>query len=124
MTLTSSASSDVIERSKQSRLNALKIDLARTLKECGPSFLTPHPTRGERIFVIAADNIELPKYLCFKRGKMQRSALREKLTEEELSELRVELSQHGKYHIKLHEKDVGGSWISYRIEYFAGDEWS
>jgi hypothetical protein len=122
VTLTSpaQASTDTI---KERRLTALRKDLQIAHHECGPRFLTPHPTYGERFFVVAADSTILDKDMCAKHGEVHRSLLRETVTEKEMNELIRELGNEG-YNIRLHEKggsSVDGYWIKFKTIYYAGD---
>jgi hypothetical protein len=122
MALTSPAPSDVA--TQQHQLDALKLDLRRAFKQCGPNFLTPHPTHGDRIFVIAPEGAHLPREFCSQKGKVQRSALHDEIDESALDELIIKLSQNGKFHIKRCTDDLGIDWPCYIIEYYHGDEWS
>lgn len=122
MTLTSPAKASV-DTIKARRLAALRVDLKIAYKECGPRFLTPHPTFGERFFVIADESTVLDKDMCSKHGEIHRSALMETISDVELDDLIRVLVKEG-YHIKKCEKSVStidGSWIMFRTVYYGGD---
>jgi len=109
----------------QTHVEALKSDIRIAYEECGPRFFTPHPTFGWRIFVIADDKTILPEKMCAKRGHIHRSSLHATITPEKLNRLIAELYRQGYRHIKMSERGgskVEGRWISYRVDYYAGDE--
>lgn len=84
--------------------------------------MTPHPTFGDRVFVIADNSTALERDMCTKRGQVRRSVLRETLSEKALDELIRELREEG-YHLKKCDKggnDIDGRWISFRATYFPG----
>jgi len=102
----------------------MRVDLAIAFKACGPRLLTPHPTYGERIFVIAAESTTLPEGMCASRGSVRRSALKETLGEKELTELLNILRSEGYLHIK--KVSTGGSkktgrWTTFSVKYYAGN---
>lgn len=112
--------SHVVTEVQQPHLEALRIDLQIAFKECGPRFLTRHPTYGERFFVVAAEDTILDKEMCSKHSETHRSALKETLNEDELDRLIVELRREG-YEIKKCEKggdDIVGRWIQYKAIYY------
>lgn len=121
MTHSSSTVADV----NQEHVDALKRDIRIAYEECGPRFFTPHPTFGWRIFIIADDRTILPEKMCAKRGSIHRSSLHASITREELRRLIEELHLQGYHHIKMSERggnNIDGHWISFQVEYYAGDE--
>lgn len=118
ITVTLTIDNSVMER----RLDAIRTDLKLHFKECGPRFLY-NPKYAERSFIIAAEGTVLDEPECAIGGTINRSALKETVTENELAKLVRILTKEG-YRLTMCVKGgdkAHGRWIKFKTIYYRGD---